>query len=579
MIGLLGVCHFYCSRSPSDDETIANVGGRKITVKKFREDFELAPKYVRSKKGTEAARQHLEAMIEKELLVLEAERRNLDKDEKIQTRLKWVERTTVRDQFYKERIREKVEITDAELREAFVKYNKSIRARHLFAPSEEEAYALLKRIRDGEDFAELAKECFSDSQLARSGGDLGYFTFGDSDEAFEKAAFDLDVGEISQPVATRWGYHIIKIEDIKRNVLVTEDDFALKRPALSTLIRKRKEKALADQFVHDFMTAKNIRVHKDAFLLIFEQCQSLANGREARLPPYIPVLGEVEINRLDRNLQVYRDDILLEFDGGSWSIGDFVEKLSQMPLIQRPKLSSLKRFRDDLAGMLRDELLSQEGYRQNLHDTPRVREEVNTWRDEILSLGMKSTVASEVIVSDQEIREFYKSHSYNYTRPREVKIQEILVESKALADDLLRRAKAGEDMAALARQYSLRKETAKHGGELGYFSRGSYGKIGQIAFGLRLGEFSVPVELERKRYCILRVIGHKGKEVEDLEKVEDRVREDLIRHIKSASYLAFLEELKDTTTISVDDDLLRKTADHLEFKHRIGFVQTRKYHE
>ncbi|HEY0077060.1 MAG TPA: peptidylprolyl isomerase [Pyrinomonadaceae bacterium] len=72
---------------------------------------------------------------------------------------------------------------------------------------------LLKRARGGEDFAKLADEFTDDPSGKGKGGDLGWFGKGRMMEAFEKAAFDLKVGEISEVVETPYGFHVIKVEE------------------------------------------------------------------------------------------------------------------------------------------------------------------------------------------------------------------------------------------------------------------------------------------------------------------------------------------------------------------------------
>jgi peptidyl-prolyl cis-trans isomerase D len=73
---------------------------------------------------------------------------------------------------------------------------------------------IIKRLKKGEDFSKLARE-YSEDSSARKGGDLGYFKKGEMIQEFDKVAFSLKKGEISHPVLTPFGYHIIKVEDIK----------------------------------------------------------------------------------------------------------------------------------------------------------------------------------------------------------------------------------------------------------------------------------------------------------------------------------------------------------------------------
>lgn len=83
-------------------------------------------------------------------------------------------------------------------------------ARHILVEKETEAKAVLSLINQGVDFAELARKYSKDTGSGANGGDLGWFGRGMMVPEFEKAAFNLEVGEISKPVQTQFGYHIIQ---------------------------------------------------------------------------------------------------------------------------------------------------------------------------------------------------------------------------------------------------------------------------------------------------------------------------------------------------------------------------------
>jgi len=91
-----------------------------------------------------------------------------------------------------------------------------VRARHILVPTEEEAKAVLAEVKKGTDFAELAKQKSKDPGAAAEGGDLGYFGKAQMVPEFAEVAFKLNKGEVSDPVKTQFGWHVIKVED-KRN--------------------------------------------------------------------------------------------------------------------------------------------------------------------------------------------------------------------------------------------------------------------------------------------------------------------------------------------------------------------------
>ena len=85
-----------------------------------------------------------------------------------------------------------------------------IKCSHILVKKQSEAIAILDRIRQGEKFGKLARELSIDSGSAKRDGNLGYFDRGKMVKEFETVAFNLEVGKISEPVKTQYGYHIIK---------------------------------------------------------------------------------------------------------------------------------------------------------------------------------------------------------------------------------------------------------------------------------------------------------------------------------------------------------------------------------
>lgn len=112
-----------------------------------------------------------------------------------------------------------ITITEEEMQQYFNENKTSfdtpeqVKASHILVDSEEKALEVKEKIKAGNDFAELAKEYSTDEGSKSQGGQLGYFQRGDMAQQFEDAAFALEVGGISEPVETGFGYHIIKVED------------------------------------------------------------------------------------------------------------------------------------------------------------------------------------------------------------------------------------------------------------------------------------------------------------------------------------------------------------------------------
>ncbi len=105
--------------------------------------------------------------------------------------------------------------TDDELKTIFrdLAMDTQVKASHILVDTEEEALEVVEKINNGEDFAELAKELSTDLGSGANGGDLDYFTYTTMVQPFSEAAFAMEVGQVSGPVQSDFGYHIIKLTD------------------------------------------------------------------------------------------------------------------------------------------------------------------------------------------------------------------------------------------------------------------------------------------------------------------------------------------------------------------------------
>ncbi len=120
-----------------------------------------------------------------------------------------------------------IKVTEEEMKEYYDSYEPNITARHILVADEATALEVKKKLEGGADFAELAKEYSTDTVSAEKGGDLGSFGKGQMVAEFEQAAYGLEVGQVSDPVQTEHGWHIIEVtkkeekpsyEDMKKDI-------------------------------------------------------------------------------------------------------------------------------------------------------------------------------------------------------------------------------------------------------------------------------------------------------------------------------------------------------------------------
>ncbi|MFA9422860.1 MAG: peptidylprolyl isomerase [Sedimentibacter sp.] len=141
---------------------------------------------------------------------------------------------------------ENLEPTDDELETIFndLKMNQQVKASHILVDTEEEANAVIERLNNGEKFEDLAMELSIDTASGANGGDLDYFSYTDMVQPFSEAAFALEIGEISKPVKSDFGYHIIKVTDKTTDDTITAES---KKSELTEYYKSYKyENLLAD---------------------------------------------------------------------------------------------------------------------------------------------------------------------------------------------------------------------------------------------------------------------------------------------------------------------------------------------
>ncbi len=212
------MCAFTATAATAQDNIVAEVDGVEIK----ESDLTFALSEVGAQLSAFPPEQRrmmlLQFVIENELMAAAALKDKLDSDQSFEERLKYHRRRTLRDAFYDKIVREGV--TDAESKKLYeekiakLEPEDEIRARHILVKTEQEAKDIIARLNKGEDFVALAKEKSQDP--GAEGGDLGFFGKGQMIKPFEKVAFKLEIGKISDPVQTQFGWHVIKVEEKRK---------------------------------------------------------------------------------------------------------------------------------------------------------------------------------------------------------------------------------------------------------------------------------------------------------------------------------------------------------------------------
>ena len=262
-----------CSKNSSSeapasasDPVIARVNG--VDIK--QSDLALAEEDVGADMqaaSPEAKREHLISYLADIIMVTQAaDKKNIADNPDFKRRLAFLRSKLLMG--YELQQEAKTALTDEALKQTYDEAVKSmsgqeeVRARHILVEGEDEAKAIIEQLKGGADFAKLAKEKSKDPGAAE-GGDLGYFTKDQMVPEFADVAFKMYPGQLSNPVKTQFGWHVIKVEDkrIKQppefEKVKDQIEAYLARKAQSDFIAKLRQSAKVERLDNAAEQRKN----------------------------------------------------------------------------------------------------------------------------------------------------------------------------------------------------------------------------------------------------------------------------------------------------------------------------------
>ena len=200
------------------DPVVARVNGNEIHRSEILAARQMLPAQVQQIPFEQVYPQLLETLVTNMLAAQAGRKQKLADDPEVKKRLQWAQDQIIEEVYLRRYIA--ASITDDKIKtryDQFVKEQKpqdQVNAKHILVKTEEEAKAVIVDLKNGGDFAAIAKDKSNDPGTKATGGDLGWFTKDEMVPEFADAAFKLKKGEFTQtPVKTQFGWHVIKLED------------------------------------------------------------------------------------------------------------------------------------------------------------------------------------------------------------------------------------------------------------------------------------------------------------------------------------------------------------------------------
>ena len=516
---------------------LARVGDRSITAGQLRAFYGKIPNYLQSdSEGLEKERNHLQTLIDMELLQLEAKGQGIDRLPAFIYKIAQYRKEKLVGLYQIKKI--KVRVSGQEVNDYFREQElaRKVRFAQLITTSEDSAWSALREITSGRDFGEVAEQWSIHEPTMEQGGDTGrYVGKLDMPPYLRTPLFALEEGEVSQPIDIGGHFALFKaLDSIETGLDAEQFQNIYRQLFIERTVGARA--ALTDSLKKALKLERDQR-GLDAF--------SAAMHRGA-------TSGDEEVRAI----------VLYRYEGGTITAGDVLDAASQLKyktLDLRNKEAVIEYAEGTLAP---DALFVEAALREGLDREKEVTQWLARKREQELVVQLRVQVLKErVSISAEDIRREYEENPDRYMKPDQIEIQEILVATEEEAKDLLERLRRGESMDDLARQYSKRSpELRDEEGRRRFTVAGvaMYGRLVAVARKAPVGQLTGPLQV-REGYSIFKVLSREQQRASFAE-AKKRVRATVNWIKKQQVFEQFLAELrtKYAAQVEIRDDNLKR---------------------
>ena len=516
---------------------LARVGDRSITAGQLQAFYGKIPNYLQSdREGLEKERNHLQTLIDMELLQLEAKEQGIDRLPAFIYKIAQYRKEKLVGLYQIKKIR--VRVSGQEVSDYFREQGlaRKVRFAQLITTSADSAWSALREINSGRDFGAVVEQWSIHEPTMEQRGDTGrYVGKLDMPPYLRTPLFALEKGAVSQPIDIGGHFALFKaLNSIETGL----DDEQFQNIYRQLFIERSVEaRAALTDSLKEALNLERDQRGLDAF--------SAAMHKGA-------TSGEEEVRAI----------VLYRYEGGKLTAGAVLDAASQLKY-QTLDLRSKEAVVEYAEGTLvPDALFVEAALREGLDR----EEEVTQWlarkREQELVVQLRVQVLEErVSISAEDIRREYEENPDRYMQPDQIEIQEILVATEEEAKDLLERLRRGASMDDLARQHSKRSPELRDEEGRRRFTVAAaavYGRLVAAARKAPVGELTGPLQV-REGYSIFKVLSREQKRA-SFEEAKKRVRATVNWIKKQQVFEQFLAELraKYATQVEVREDNLKR---------------------
>lgn len=538
-----------CGEDAPNRILLATVDGDKIDAEEYRPRLQDFLNSSGLEDTPQLRGQILDNIVNEYVLEDYVDAAGLSADPKLQALLDYHRKKTILAAWKQSEIKDKIDLSDADIRAEFQKSRTKVRARHLFAPTETAADSLRQLLLNGHSFEDLARRVFRDPQLSLNGGDLGYFTAGEMDPAFEEAAFSLAPGEISAPIQTENGFSIIRVEDRQTAPLITETEYANQMKQIRRYLRWKREKLAERAYIRDILNGADPQFSNPGLSALREIISGLQADPSS--------LDTLYVNLPPDMAGDYGGIPCVQFGDERWDVQAVVARFGQvaprhLQLVQDG--TSLKLL---LQGLVARELLYRRALEMGVDQREATREALAKSARYAKSRFMRIAVYDTVAVPEAELREAYEKRRHEYYFPEEVKVQVLIAGDSLTALRLRKTAGEGADFTALVQQHSLGVGEKNPDGIFDWSPRGKFGTFADQVFGLTVGQISMPVKGEGY-YLLFKLLDRRPRREKTFSEAREQVEAELLPPRQRDRFLEFIRRERQRRQIVKDPEALTK---------------------
>lgn len=546
-LGILAGC------GSSDVKTLADVGNYTIKTDEFDDYYRnFRTTYATAQDELNRKKEMLDSLIVKRLLVQAAYEKGIDQLEEISRVVLANKDRFLLDILYLRKIVDKSNVTEAEIKNFHNHLQYKIRASHILVKELDTAQALLQRLTDGENFDQLAYDYSIDPSAKRNRGDLGYFTWGSMVNEFQEAAFAMEPGEVSQPVKTMFGYHVIKLVDKQPNELY--EDYDKMKQAIEGQLRMAKMNQLTYAYLEEVKEKYNIQLEKST-------CEYIMHKREMLYPPQILKnlpKNDFDLEQLDRS---ERELILATWNGGQLSLFEYLTLVKQYAFAARPSFDSYDSLLNFIFIIKSNDILTIEANSMGLENDPEYKRKIKLFKEYNMASVMRDDSLPKPIPPDEsELRKYYDDHPEEFTVQPKIHVYEILLSDELQARKLSKEIKTLNQFKQKATELTERAGKRGTNGDLGVIERDWFPEIFDLARKTPVGKIGGPVVTQGK-YSIFYVFDKQEASLQNFLDVKSTILTKLTNERKQEIYLNWLAESRNKTKINIYEDALWSTID------------------